>query len=326
MQYDIFRYPGILMALLLSLTINAQDVDNNQQGIFSGSYPETGAWFAMDDSNTGFFLDIQNGAVGGAYFGFDDDGDNVWLLFSGQLEQLDTTGTFDWTLDAPLRQGANGGCILNCNDDQNPPHNSTAVGQIRINFTGRSTGVFSVDGSQFTPIIPLYFGTSAIISELPTGLFAQPDVAGTWAVAISTMVTDTEGNILEFEAADEAGIIQFDEQEVRTGEPGTPPLAQGVTMVTNNRLLRAHPVFPDGSSLSCVYFEPSTEPPVTPLIECIIFGSLITTPPTTTITREIPIHLMSDSRFVAFIRDSADPVDGVLPPLVRIEGFRVGYD
>ncbi len=315
---------NMFFLLLLALSVNAQEA--NDIGVFESSYPETGAWFAMDDSNTGFFLDIQNGIVGGAYFGFDDDGDNVWLLFSGELEQLDDTGAVDWTLDVPLRQGVNGGCILNCDDDPIPPHNSTEVGQIRINFTGRSTASFSVNGGAFIPIIPLYFGTSAIISDLQEGLFAQPDLQGTWLLARGTMVTDTDGGVVEFSISDDAGIIEIGEQEVNTGSPSN-PLAAGVSMVVTARILRNDGLFfNDGSRISCVYFEPSTEPSDMQPIRCTVIGGLIGVPPQTTITTEFDIHLMSDSRFVAFIRDSADPVDGVFPPLVRIEGFRIGYD
>jgi len=51
-------------------------------------YPETGAWDANDGSRTGFFMEVQNGIMAGAYFGADAAGDNVWLIFSGQLQPV----------------------------------------------------------------------------------------------------------------------------------------------------------------------------------------------------------------------------------------------
>ncbi len=80
-------------------------------------FPETGAWDAKDGSKTGFFMEVQNGIMAGAYFGADAAGDNVWLIFSGQLQPLntDTDNLQDgWVLESPLRRTSAAGCILNC--------------------------------------------------------------------------------------------------------------------------------------------------------------------------------------------------------------------
>ncbi len=326
MERSILLTTALLLTLILPLSAHSQAIDDNDIGVFFGSYPETGSWFAMDGSNTGFFFDIQNGIAAGAYFGFNDDGENVWLLFTGPLQRPDDAQSpTDWTLQAPLTQGANGGCILDCSGAMNPPASSTPVGEITINFSGRGSAAFSVDGSSFTDIVPLYFGTPAIGAQVPEGLFVQPDLEGTWVVSQGSLITNTEDEILQLNLADIAGVIRIGEQTIRTPGDGGPALAEGVTRFTRAPISNLSGVlFRDATDLICVYFEPTA---TSPSIECTVEGGITGVPPQGfLIFAETKVQLLSDSRFLLTITSDAPPESGIFPPLIRLEGFRLGYD
>lgn len=330
--------PRIIALLLLfvsvqlfSITATAQNVDENELGQFLGSYPHTGAWFARDGSNTGFFLDIQNGTLAGVYFGFDDAGDNVWLLFNGSLQQAPSPDSdIDWTLQASLTRSANGGCILNCGADDNPPRTTEAVADIQIEFNGRSSATFSIDSGDSTAIIPLFFGTPAIVSEVPDGLFAQPNIEGTWVVARGTLASDDDGNPASLQFAESASIIEIGELEILTSLIGQVPLPQGVEMIVRAPITSdPAELFPTNSFVSCTYFQQVTEPQEGESIDCRVVSSDEVIIPELVTLRDISIELMSDSRFVVIITTIETPDNGGAltdGEITRLEGFRVGYD
>ncbi len=320
-----------LLMLMLSASAIAQDANENELGQFFGSYPQTGAWFARDGSNTGFFFDIQNGILAGVYFGFDDAGNNVWLLFNGSLQTpASPESGIDWVLQTPLTRSANGGCIVDCNGGETPPRTTETVGDIQINFSGRSSGSFSIDGGDATAIVPLYFGTPAIISEVPEGIFAQPDIQGSWVVARGAQEFDDNGDPVSLQFAESASIIEIGEQEVLTSMIGQIPLAQGVEMVVRAPIVNdAAGLFPSNSFVNCIYFQPVSDPQQRESIDCQIVSTDEAIIPELMITRDISIELMSDSRFVVIITTTETPDNGGAladNEIIRLEGFRVGYD
>lgn len=318
---------SLLLLISAALPVAAQSIDDDDLSIFFGSYPQTGAWMAMDGSNTGFFLDIQNGILAGAYFGFNADGENVWLTFNGPLQSTFTSALDqDWSLNAPLTQGFGGGCILNCADADSLERNSTQVGEIVLDFAGRSSATFRINDGEPIAIVPLYFGTSAIFSDGADGLRAQADLQGTWVVASGSMQADEQGDVQALSLADDAALIEIGEQEVITRNPGMIQLPQDVERVTRSPIISdPQDLFPANAFIQCTYFQQTTLPARDPLIECAVFSDEVTIPEIA-INRETSVELMSDSRFVILITTVAQPDDGVIRPVTRLEGFRIGYD
>ncbi len=180
----------ILFTLLvygsLHLSLSAQDGQNLD--FLLNPFPETGAWDAKDGSRTGFFMEVQNGIMAGAYFGANAAGDNVWLIFSGQLQPLntDTDNVQDgWVLESPLRRTSAAGCILDCAEADLLDPVTDEVAQIRLEFSGRSRATFSVDDAEPTEIYPAYWGNPAFAFDPEQPNLFLPNLTGTW-VGIST--------------------------------------------------------------------------------------------------------------------------------------------
>jgi hypothetical protein len=107
---------SIAMLMMLGFLHNWAYAQGQDLDFLLNPYPETGAWDAKDDSKTGFFMEVQNGIMAGAYFGADAAGGNVWLIFSGQLQPVIGGDGLQsgWVLESPLRQTTAAGCILDC--------------------------------------------------------------------------------------------------------------------------------------------------------------------------------------------------------------------
>ncbi len=330
---NLLKFGCLILSALPLLPLHAQD--DEDIGVFFASYPESGAWFAADDSRTGFFFDIQNGTLAAAYFGFDRAGENVWLTFNGELQPAASVdGQADWITQAPLLQAANGGCILACDNPPAPAPTATPVGEITVTFNGRSSASFSIDNQPPIDIVPLYFGTPAIISEIgsptlvtpPNGLFAQPDLQGTWAVALGSLLTDDMGEVIEFGLAETAGFIEIGAQELTLPTPET-PLPMGVERVTRAAIIRdTLEVFPADVEIVCTYYQLVSEMQ-TELFECLVIGGNFGSPANDSeFTADIPLQLMTDSRFVMTITRNSQIANDDPAPIRRLEGFRIGYD
>jgi len=322
--------PSLLLALLLIATpVTAQNVVN--AGNFFAAYPEGGSWFAMDDSSTGFFFDIQNGHLAGSYFGFDDDGNDIWLIFNGPLQALfDLTSPevqIGWQLESDLNRISNGACIVNCTGNSEPSVEANSVADLFIRFDGRSRGKFSVDGSSLVDIIPLYFGNPAIISDQPAGLTAQPDLQGTWVVAVGNGTRHADLTIAEVDIAQSSAIIEIGEQTTSRPPVGVPP-ADFVSMLTQAPVIRdTAGLFPDGAVIECSYLLTTQTNVFGGRIECFVNGTGLNEIDAATgagIRATAPIQMMSDSRFIINLTETtnASPASST----TRIEAFRISYD
>ncbi len=329
-----------ILSLVLSPGLRATDeIDlsfENEIGLFFGSYPQTGAWFAADGSNTGFFLDIQDRVLAGAYFGFDNQGNNVWFTFTGTLEPGFSIGyPINWFFRAPLTQGANGGCILDCASSTAEQHDSMEVGEISIGFSGRNRAAVSINNNEVIPIIPLYFGTSAMVSNVPGNpttfaeplLLAVPDLQGQWVVATGFAISDSENVISEVEFADTSGVIQIGEQQIDTQASGA-SLPAGVTRIVRWPITRDNfGLFPENSEIACSFtqrLESPDFPVFRDLIDCQI-GPDGTDASTDSIQINVPVTSISDSRFLVFMSTLSETEES-LRTTHRFEAFRVGYD
>lgn len=146
--------------------------------------PESGRWFTNDGSRTGFFIEVQAGIVAGLYVGGDANGKNVWLSFNGVLQPGATTdGEGVWILDTDLLRISASGCIIDCSDAVAGQSSFEDVGDIRIDFRGRSEGMVWVDDQPVREIAPLYFGVGlSQINPVAPPVFL-PELEGKWVVA-----------------------------------------------------------------------------------------------------------------------------------------------
>ncbi len=196
----------------------------NAQASFPLIFPETGSWFNRDaNDKTGLNLEIQDGVLSGAYYGYNGNGDQVWLLFSGQLS-IDQTGHFIYS--GELTRSTGGGCIIDCDrGNNNGGHSIETVGTIDIEFDGRSAGRFRVNDNDFQPISPLSYGNraEALFEDFPDQLL--PDFQGRWAVEYtmhslcSNPQFATVLNIFERQIEDNPARVTHRVDETQTVDP-----------------------------------------------------------------------------------------------------------
>lgn len=334
MYRNYFFQFAFTLSLFLTISIaNAQDSINENS--FFISYPESGSWFAMDGSSTGFSFDIQQGQLAGTYLGYDNNGDSTWFVFSGELEpvfdQNSSNIQIGWELETSLDRYINGGCIFDCNQAQNIFPSKSTVASITFQFNGRSIGNFSVDGNTPTEIIPLYFGNSASIRETPMGLTAQPDLEGKWVVAVGTGVRNADQSIAEIDFIESAGFFEIGNQISVTNSGFSETNGAGVTTIqsTNAFILRdTTGLLPEDATIVCIFDDSrAVEQSVNCFVQMGILNSIPLSNNTSTIdSMMVPIQMMSDSRFVMYITPPPgdDSNDEVIT--IRLEAFRVNYD
>jgi len=286
---------SISMLLLLGC-IHETALSQQSLDFLFNPYPETGAWDANDGSRTGFFMEVQNGIMAGAYFGADAAGDNVWLIFSGQLQPLstDTDNVQDgWVLESPLRRTTAGGCILNCDSAAEPEPVTDEVAQIRLEFSGRSLATFSVDGGEPTNIYPSYWGNPAFVFDPEQPNLFLPNLTGTWLGA-STMQD-------RFDAFDsDIFIMEIGERQVSS----FPDAVDGEVFI---QVL--YPITKgsfSGLDIVCRYFRN-------------IDAALLCSVPISIDSAGIRINDISDSRFTWLVSDDT-------LTLTRTDFFRLNYD
>jgi len=275
-------------------------------------YPETGAWDANDGSRTGFFMEVQNGIMAGAYFGADAAGDNVWLIFSGQLQPVigDDGLQNGWLLESPLRRTTAGGCILNCDSAAEPEPVTDEVAQIRLEFSGRSQAMFSVDDSEPVKIFPAYWGNPAFAFDPEQPNLFLPNLTGTWgAVRIDQILSSSENPAATF-------IVEIGERDITPIDPGTEPGAPFLEV--------RYPLF--SAALA--------PPPAQHNIVCTFYRAAVMTgieSPECRQTISMPTLLPEPVAFFNLITDSrftllGSTVDDVPGFTTRVDFFRLNYD
>lgn len=118
-------------------------------------YPQIGFWFDPDRSGSGFNIDLQNGILAGAYYGYSEDGQAQWFTFSGRLQRSETAGEY-WTLDTELLRFSGGSCIdceYQAPDAPEPAH------RIELKVLQRNLISYRLDGGEEYRVQPLIYGT-----------------------------------------------------------------------------------------------------------------------------------------------------------------------
>lgn len=177
----IYRLP-LMMAFVLSSWAHAQQGPEvpcvNCPEMDISIYPEMGIWRNPEQSGTGFMFEVQNGHLGGFYYLYDEDGNPIWYIVTGQLQVSEEAGVM-WELETDLELHQGGAC-LNC--DHRPPELGESPGRIRLEFTHRNLGRFSVDGAPTQNIVPLTHGISGGRPFAPETDYVFPDLQGWWVL------------------------------------------------------------------------------------------------------------------------------------------------
>ncbi len=138
--------------------------------------PFNGMWYNPDQSGTGFAIDVQNGTLFGAYYGYDENGKQIWLTFVGDLVPSDEPNIM-WTLDSDLTQFENGN---NFNAQYNQPSQTDYDGQISLKFTQKNHALFSVNGGEQQNIVPIIFGMPNSVDFPEQTSYKFPELEGVW--------------------------------------------------------------------------------------------------------------------------------------------------
>lgn len=144
--------------------------------------PYEGSWFNPEQSGTGFLLEVQNDKLLGYYFGYDDEGGQLWALFNGQLQDATEQGAM-WKVNSTLQKAVGGNCI-NC--EYKPPSEFIDIGEIEMVFNRLAHASFSINGGEVQNITPLYYRYQITnhLSEISS--FPLPEIEGWWTVFIDS--------------------------------------------------------------------------------------------------------------------------------------------
>jgi hypothetical protein len=138
--------------------------------------PYNGTWYNPQQSGTGFSVDVQNGKVFGVYYGYDEQGKQIWLTFVADLVPS-TEDNVMWTIDAELQQFENGNSF---NTQYLFPEITDYMGNIHIEFTQKNHALFSVNGGDMQNIVPIIFGVSASVDFPEQTSYIFPELEGVW--------------------------------------------------------------------------------------------------------------------------------------------------
>jgi len=137
--------------------------------------PTEGMWYNPEQSGTGFMIDVRNQHIGGTWYGYDEQGQPTWLIFSGPLAESETPEVM-WTVDADLVRYEGGNCA-NC--PYRPPSGNEIVGNIQLEFYQMNHASVRINGGERQFVVPVTFGgiPRIRIGESP---YTVPDVHGQW--------------------------------------------------------------------------------------------------------------------------------------------------
>ncbi len=137
--------------------------------------PTEGMWYNPEQSGTGFMIDVRNQHIGGTWYGYDEQGQPTWLIFSGPLVEGDTPEVM-WTVDADLVRYEGGNCA-NC--PYRPPSANEAVGSIHLEFYQMNHASVRINGGEKQFVVPVAFGGIPRI-RIGDSPYTVPDVHGQW--------------------------------------------------------------------------------------------------------------------------------------------------
>lgn len=183
-MYSNFRAILIICSLVVSLNLFAQSGPGlpcpDCQQEFVKPTPYEGSWFNPEQSGSGFLIEVENSTLLGYYFGYGEEGEQIWALFSGQLQDASEQDGL-WKVEANLSKYTGGNCI-NC--EYEPPSNIEDIGEIELIFNRHAHASFSIDGGEVQNIVPIYFGFSTINHFQEQTSVPIPELQGWWTIFV----------------------------------------------------------------------------------------------------------------------------------------------
>lgn len=262
-------------------------------------YPASGPWANTNQTGSGFLFEIQNGVLGGFYFGYDNEGDPQWMLFSGPLVEDEDPGIL-WSLDTNVSLYDGGSCI-GC--PYQAPTDISPAGTIRIEFLQKNHGTFQFDGNEKQFMVPLLFGSggTAHFQEETPYLFPELGGEGEDASAWVLVRTDHSGDA----PVRTSSLVHF-----RKGKPPNVKPALGrLWFFTEESAFSLGDPNPPFASIFC---GPDS---LESRLRCDLTVNVEDAPPDTYNQYTMPIANLGANRF--FAEDELG---------ITIEGFRLGYD
>lgn len=138
--------------------------------------PFNGTWYNPEQSGTGFSVDVQNGTLFGVYYGYDEQGKQLWLTFVADLVPSDQPNIM-WTIDAELQQFESGNSF---NTDYILPEVTDYLGSIHIDFTQKNHALLSVNNGEAQNIVPIIFGMPKSADFAEQTSYQFPELEGVW--------------------------------------------------------------------------------------------------------------------------------------------------
>lgn len=179
MKYIIIGFAALLSFLLPVLAAEGPQVPVCE-GCFESTelpYPRSGFWFDPERSGSGFTIQVENGVLAGAYYGYESDGARTWYTFSGKLLRSEEKGVY-WQLEADLNQFSGGDCI-DC--AYRKPSAPVALKKLKLKVLRRGFISYQLDDGEVLHVTPLVFGT-AMNNHFPAlGDADLPDTADAFA-------------------------------------------------------------------------------------------------------------------------------------------------
>lgn len=137
--------------------------------------PVTGNWYNLSEPGTGYIIDVQRGYVFGMYFGYDENGQQRWMTFQGELQKSEDPDV-RWELSSVLSNYQGGNSF---NSDYQAPISEASEHSIHFEFLYTHGGRFSVDDGEYQTIKPLNYRveTERLFEEVN---YDFPDLTGQW--------------------------------------------------------------------------------------------------------------------------------------------------
>jgi hypothetical protein len=258
-------------------------------------WPASGPWADPEQDGSGFLFRIQDGTLGGFYFGYGDAGDSDWLLMNGVLEPGDTSEVL-WQLETHLSRFTGGSCP-GC--DYAAPGGIEQTDMIRVEFLQKNHARYRINGGVWHYLVPVLYGTAGYAHFPESTPYLFPELGG----------EDEDANawVLVFEEPFEVGAAIVDTTIVHLGPSETaidPDRGLLVEYISEERFSLADPQ-PPVATVRCGNVGLSLS------LQCgvhISFHNYVN-------TFYMPIANLGANRF--FAEDEAGN---------SIEAFRIGYD
>ncbi len=179
---NIMKKSCYLLLILTSFSLYAQQgptvTCNNCDGSIHQPIPVTGSWFNPEQPGTGYVLEVQNGRLLGYFFGYDEAGDQQWLIFQGELQAVEDDPDVIWKVEAPFTSFRDGNSF---NEPYTLPSNVPSGDSIKIEFTSINYARVSVNDGEVQNMAAFTYGVG-LTQHFDSSEHLFPDLEGMWNI------------------------------------------------------------------------------------------------------------------------------------------------